>query len=599
MLAREIDARAEKLGAAGDDQFVLTSDGTMRWTGDAVAKMVAADDALHPRLRIIADDRLTGASREKVETRLNLWLKTHIEKLLGPLFDLSKAEDVTGIARGIAFQLVEALGVIERSKISAEMKDLDQPSRATLRKYGVRFGAYHIYLPALLKPAARALAALLWAIKQDNVDLSALAGAQQLAGSGRTSFPVDKSLPRDAYRMLGYRQCGERAVRVDILERLADLIRPALAWREASPGEKPAGAFDGRGFVVTQAMTSLTGSAGEDFASILRALGYRMEKRPPLPPKPVVVETVAAETPPVEGAAVASADVMAEAPSEDTCRDAVQRSSSSRCPAIPRHRPRCCPRSSPLAAREETPADIEAQPEPAAEAAPEQPAVEATAESAAPAAEAPAESAVTEATPEAAEAADAPAAAETPTEPQLIEVWRPGGRNEDRRPRHERHRRSQVRARRARRLPPRPARRREARRRAAPSSPPSRRQEFSASAEGAPAEGTRSGLDRRSTAPQPKAQAAPEQRRDEQRDRGERRERFEGKGRDRDTKREKFGDRDGNRRDERDRRDRDRGRDKEATSATARAARRCVTTRLRPPRDRAAIRTRPSPSSPR
>ena len=69
-------------------------------------------------------------------------------------------------------------------------------------------------------------------------------------------------------------------MRVDILERLADLIRPALAWREASPGDKPAGAFDGRGFVVTQAMTSLTGSAGEDFASILRALGYRMEKKP-------------------------------------------------------------------------------------------------------------------------------------------------------------------------------------------------------------------------------------------------------------------------------------------------------------------------------
>ena len=194
VLAREIDARAEKLGAAADEQFVLTSDGTIRWTGDAVAKMVAADDALHPRLRIIADERLTGASREKVETRLNLWLKTHIEKLLGPLFDLAKAEDVTGIARGIAFQLVEALGVIERAKIAAEMKDLDQPSRATLRKYAVRFGAYHIYFPNLLKPAARALAALLWAIKQDNVDLSALAGAQQLAGSGRTSFPGRQDL---------------------------------------------------------------------------------------------------------------------------------------------------------------------------------------------------------------------------------------------------------------------------------------------------------------------------------------------------------------------------------------------------------------------
>ncbi len=313
-LAGEIDARAEKLAAAPDDQFVLASDGTLRWTGDAVAKLVAADDALHPRLRIISDDRLNGAAREAVQTRLELWLKTHIEKLLGPLFDLTKAEDITGIGRGIAFQLIEALGVLERAKISTEMKDLDQPSRASLRKYGVRFGAYHIYVPPLLKPAARALASLLWAQKQDNVDMSALSGAQHLAGSGRTSFPVDKALPRDAYRVLGYKQCGERAVRVDILERLADLIRPALSWRESSPGDKPAGAFDGRSFVVTQAMTSLTGSAGEDFASVLRALGYRSEKRAPLPPKPVAAEV------PAQAASVELAEL--ELPAEATSVEA-------------------------------------------------------------------------------------------------------------------------------------------------------------------------------------------------------------------------------------------------------------------------------------
>src|ERR1700681_126095 len=322
-LAGEIDARAEKLAGAPRDQFVLTSDATLRWRRDAVARLVAADDALHPRIRIISDDRLTGAPREAVQTRLDLWLKTYIEKLLGALFDLAKAEDVTGIARGIAFQLIEALGVLERSKIATEMKDLDQPSRASLRKYGVRFGAYHIYLPALLKPAARALASLLWAQKQDNADMSALSGAQHLAGSGRTSFPVDKQLGRDAYRVLGYKECGERAVRVDILERLADLIRPALSWREASPGQKPAGAFDGRGFVVTQAITSLTGSAGEDFASILRALGYRMERRAPPPPKPVVVEAPAAEAAPPEAVPEASAEANPEAAVEAAATEAV------------------------------------------------------------------------------------------------------------------------------------------------------------------------------------------------------------------------------------------------------------------------------------
>src|SRR6202040_1886787 len=210
---------------------------------------------------------------------------------------------------------------IERSRIAAEMKDLDQPSRASLRKYGVRFGAYHIYVPSLLKPAARALASLLWALKQADVDLSVLSGAQHLAASGRTSFPVDKTLPRDAYRVLGYRQCGERAVRVDILERLAGLIRPALSWRETSPGEKPSGAFDGRSFVVTQAMTSLTGSAGEGFAPILPAPGYRTECRPPPPPPPAPAETSAgaAATPPAgEPPADATVDAVAETVARET-----------------------------------------------------------------------------------------------------------------------------------------------------------------------------------------------------------------------------------------------------------------------------------------
>ncbi|MBR0932012.1 helicase-related protein [Bradyrhizobium jicamae] len=581
VLAREIDARAEKLGAAPDDQFVLTSDGTIRWTGDAVAKLVAADDALHPRLRIISDERLTGASREAVQTRLDLWLKTHIEKLLGPLFELSRAEDLQGIARGIAFQLVEALGVLERSKISAEMKDLDQPSRATLRKYGVRFGAYHIYFPQLLKPAARALASLLWAEKQSNVDMTALSNVQHLASSGRTSFPVDKQLARDAYRVLGYRQCGERAVRVDILERLADLIRPALAWRETSPGEKPAGAFDGRGFVVTQAMTSLTGSAGEDFASVLRALGYRMDRRPPLPPKPVEAakatesvaaesaEAVAAEAQPAEANIEVLADAAVEA-SHEAVADAPEAEAAD-LPVTGDPAP-----SAALlpdvgfapAASHETAGAVETQPEPAAEAAPEPAALaaapvddaapEATGEIPAAAPDAPAEAASAEGEAPAATTEAAPAAAaEVPAEPQLVEVWRPGGRSDEHRPRH--HDRSRDRNRGRHQGKPADGaqaatpgeggtgEKREHHRR------PRRHHDFRAPPrEGAPAEAAAA-----SSAP---ADGAPAR---EQR--GDRRERFEGKGRDRDNERRrdnKFGgDRKGDR-GERDRGGRDFGRDK-------------------------------------
>jgi ATP-dependent RNA helicase SUPV3L1/SUV3 len=372
--------------------------------------------------------------------------------------------------------LIEALGVLERARIAAEMKDLDQPSRATLRKYGVRFGAYHLYVPPLLKPAARALASLLWAEKQHNVDMTALSNAQHLAGSGRTSFPVDKLLDRDAYRVLGYRQCGERAVRVDILERLADLIRPALSWRESSPGEKPAGAFDGRGFVVTQAMTSLTGSAGEDFASILRALGYRMERRPPLPPKPAAVEAAPVEATPAEAtpaetapsdagsSEISSPEISSPEISspEAVAAESVEVGADASEPvaaaetgdiaditddAPPAAEEIAAPSATLLpeivfapAAAADEPGPVEAQ---SSEAAPELAASNEVEPAAAPQEQAAAETtteSVSVATEDAAPADATAAAPEAAAAPEMVEVWRPGGRSEERRPRHDRSR---------------------------------------------------------------------------------------------------------------------------------------------------------------
>ncbi len=131
-LAGEIAQRATRLAEAPDDQFVLAADGTLRWTGAAVGKLYAGDEVLRPRLRVIADEHLTGAPREAVEERLDRFVKAHIAKLLGPLSELGAAEDVTGIARGVAFQLIEALGVLDRQRVADEVKGLDQPSRATL-----------------------------------------------------------------------------------------------------------------------------------------------------------------------------------------------------------------------------------------------------------------------------------------------------------------------------------------------------------------------------------------------------------------------------------------------------------------------------------
>jgi ATP-dependent RNA helicase SUPV3L1/SUV3 len=317
VLAGEIEERAKKLSEAGDVTFVLASDGTIRWSGDPVAKLVATDNAIEPRFRILADEQLTGPARNGVEERLTRWLTAHIEKFLGPLIALGKAEDVTGIARGVAFQLIEAFGVLERQKVAEEVKGLDQPTRATLRQRGVRFGAYHIYVPALLKPAPRGLSVLLWGLKNGGLQQKGIADLPALAASGRTSIPVDPEIAKPLYRLAGYRVCGSRAIRVDILERLADLIRPALSWRPGAPDEKPAGAVDGRGFVPTVAMTSLVGCAGEDFAAILRALGYRMDRRPaPAPEVPAPADTSAQVTdaPVAQTAETGPAETLAENP---------------------------------------------------------------------------------------------------------------------------------------------------------------------------------------------------------------------------------------------------------------------------------------------
>ncbi|MDB5591855.1 helicase-related protein, partial [Enterovirga sp.] len=280
-LAGEIESRAERIAMAPDSSLVLSNDGILRWTGDPVARLEPGDKTYEPGLRILADEQLTGPARDKVDARLKAWLKAYIVRLLGPALEIETAADVTGLARGIAFQLSENLGVLERSRVAQDLRSLDQPGRAALRAKGVRFGAYHVYMPALIKPAPRILAAQLWALRNGGLDQKGIDDIAHLAGSGRTSFAVDPEIAKGLYRAAGFRAFATRALRVDILERLADLIRPAIAYRPGvTPGEPPPGAADGDAFVQTGAMTSLVGTSGEDFGAVLRSLGYTAEARP-------------------------------------------------------------------------------------------------------------------------------------------------------------------------------------------------------------------------------------------------------------------------------------------------------------------------------
>jgi len=310
--ATEIAARARAFSQLPDDALALEPDGGIAWDGARIARLAGSDDPLRPRLQLVADEQLTGPDRDLVEARLQAWLSAQLDLNLAPLLALARAEELEGLARGLAFRLVENFGVLVRDDVADEVKQLDQSARATLRRIGVRFGAFHIFVPVLLKPAATRWKLALWGVQmeqQGKLDMGALPEPPQ---QGLTSTPADKSVPDGFYQVAGFRVCGNRAVRVDMLERLADMIRPLVFWKPQGEDDvRPAGSVEGGGFFVVPDMMSLVGCSGEEFGAILRAVGFRLERRRVAPP-------AAAEAP----ASEAAEDTPTETPPPDATTDA-------------------------------------------------------------------------------------------------------------------------------------------------------------------------------------------------------------------------------------------------------------------------------------
>src|SRR5580698_8826400 len=274
-LKLELETRAERLRQAVDAAIVLSNDGIIRWLGDPVAKLSPGPNALSPSAVIFVDESLPDGSRETIKTRIELWIAATTRRLLAPLLALEGLQEGPEIVRDLAQELVRSFGVLEREPIKAKIRALSQDDRAELRKQGVRFGAYYLFLPMLLKPAARTLALQLWGLQASGHATEVVRTLAPVASSGRTSLALDKGIGKEGYRVAGYRACGERVVRVDVVERLAGMIRAAIAGEAPGGADGPPSQRTSKGFVVSGAMTSLTGCSGEQFASILRSMGFR------------------------------------------------------------------------------------------------------------------------------------------------------------------------------------------------------------------------------------------------------------------------------------------------------------------------------------
>jgi len=287
-LAPEFHLRADRMYNAPDTEIDFTEQGGLMWGSSAVGKLIAGSNALKPHVQAFVDVEAGPEVAEKVARRLQHFIDRKISTLFEPLINMQRDESLTGMARGFAFRMIEGLGVLDRADVGEDVKSLDQEARSALRKHGIRFGQFTIFMPLLLKPAPTRLRLLLWSLA------SGLQEFPEAPPPGLVTVPTDETKPAGYHLKSGYRAAGQRALRVDMAERLADMLRTQ----------------DTRGgFEATADMLSITGMTLEQFADLMQGLGYRAEKAERIKVKAPAATPVAEEP-------ASDADASGDGPSQ-------------------------------------------------------------------------------------------------------------------------------------------------------------------------------------------------------------------------------------------------------------------------------------------
>ena len=253
----EIGRRLGQLAAAGDAAFALGPDGAVLWDG-VVVGVITGGQPFAPRVRLLGELG-HDAARQRAARRLEAFIAAEAGRRLSPLRKLETAVadgKIRGLARGLAYRLIEAGGVLDRAEVATETRALSQVERRALRGLGVRIGAFSLYLPGLLRPDARALAQAISAREADGwrPPAETLSRLPQPTPSGRILAAH------------GLRAVRHLAVPVDQLEKLEDLLRAAPVRNG--------------GAVLTDEARETLGWTADEAATILRGLGFAPANKP-------------------------------------------------------------------------------------------------------------------------------------------------------------------------------------------------------------------------------------------------------------------------------------------------------------------------------
>ncbi|MBY3754166.1 helicase-related protein [Azospirillum formosense] len=251
-LREEVASRLRAFEQEPDDVFALGLDGVLTADGLPVARLGPGPSVLTPAVLPFDEGLLDQGQLDRVRVRLERWLKDRVAARLRPLLALRDAADLTGAARGLAFQLVENMGAMPRAPVAPMVEGLERADRKALSRHGVRLGVSHLYLTALAKPGAVELRGLLWAVKHR------LSLPVPIPPPGRVSVEATGAPPA-FWDAIGYPEAGPRALRVDMLDRLETELLTA--------------AKEGRA-VAEPALAQMIGAKPEELGAVMKGLGY-------------------------------------------------------------------------------------------------------------------------------------------------------------------------------------------------------------------------------------------------------------------------------------------------------------------------------------
>jgi len=232
----------------------LKDDFKIYWKNYPIAKLVAGSDYLNPIVNLIIDDMIEHDERLKLAKYLQKWINNKIKVELKSLIELKNIKENNPELRALSYHLYESNGVVKRENVSIYLNKLNQEERSKLRRIGVKFGRYHIFLYKLFKPSSVSLRIILWKIfNEKNLNLFP-------PTFGLNFLEEKKEINKDFMLLCGFEKFDKFFVRIDILERLFILILNSNKKNEIR---------------LIPEMLNLLGSSKNNFIRLLHKMGYK------------------------------------------------------------------------------------------------------------------------------------------------------------------------------------------------------------------------------------------------------------------------------------------------------------------------------------